>query len=84
MKRTKAKRRAWWASLSPEEQDAYIARTQERKASSPNAAAREAGARLDLANERGGFMGEVPDADVAERLAQPDAARDPAEGMMGS
>jgi hypothetical protein len=68
MKKTKAQRQAWWASLSPQEQDDYIARTQERKATAPNAAAREASARLDLATERGCFMGEIPDADVAERL----------------
>jgi hypothetical protein len=68
MKKTKAQRRAWWASLSPAEQDEYIAGVQERKATEPNAAAREASARLDLATERGCFMREIPDADVAERL----------------
>jgi hypothetical protein len=68
MKKTKAQRRAWWASLSPEEQDEYIVRAQERKAASPNAAAREASARLDLATERGCFMSEIPDVDVAEQL----------------
>lgn len=39
-----------------------------RKAARPNRAALEASARLDLATERGCFMREVPDADVAERM----------------
>jgi predicted Fe-S protein YdhL (DUF1289 family) len=67
-RRTKAERQAWWASLTPEEQDAYIERVKARKGESP--AAREASARLDLAEERHCFMADVPDEDVAVRLTE--------------
>lgn len=40
----------------------------QRKAASPSREAAEASARLDLATERGCFMADVPDADVAARL----------------
>lgn len=70
MSRSKAQRQAWWASLTPEEQSAYIERTQQRKAEQPNAAAREATARLEIAQARGIFMYEVPDEDVAAKLRE--------------
>jgi hypothetical protein len=67
--RTKEQQRAWWAALSPGEREAYIAHIQARKAATPNAVALEASARLDIAIERGCFMTEVSDQDVAARLA---------------
>jgi len=68
VKRTKAERQAWWASLTPAGQDAYIAKAQARRGNSP--AAREASARLDLAEERHCFMSDVPDEDVAARMEE--------------
>jgi hypothetical protein len=54
----------------------------QRKAKAPSPEAREAMARLDIATERGIFMADVPDADVAARLAgsehQEDRAMTPA------
>jgi hypothetical protein len=47
---------------------AAAALRKERKAASPSREALEAAARVDLARERGCFMGEVPDADVAARI----------------
>ena len=66
----RAQRQAWWASLSPAERDAYIQRRAARKARQPNTTALEAMARVDLANELGVFMAEVPDADVQARIRQ--------------
>jgi hypothetical protein len=74
-RRTKAQRREWWASLTAEQQGEYIESAQQRKAATPNAAALEASARLDLATERGCFMSEVPDEDVAARLLEMSGAR---------
>jgi hypothetical protein len=61
-------RRAWWASLTPAEQQAYIERRQAARAAEPSAEAREAEARLDLATQRGCFMRDIPDRDVTALL----------------
>ena len=63
---TKQQRREWWANLRPAEQQAYIEKVQRRKAQKPNAEAREASARLDLATEIGCFMREVPAAQAGQ------------------
>lgn len=70
MTRTKAQRRAWWAGLTPAEQSAYIESVQARREAEPNAAAREATARLALAQELGIFTFEVPDELVEQRLRE--------------
>jgi hypothetical protein len=69
-RRTKAQRQAWWASLTEDEREAYIQRSQARKEAHPNATAREATARLELAQLRGCFMSDIPDEDVAARLRE--------------
>lgn len=69
-RRSKAQRQAWWASLTPDERESYIEKSQARKEARPNATAREATARLELAQERGCFMVDIPDEDVAERLRE--------------
>ena len=69
-RRTKAQRQAWWASLSAEEQAAYIERRAARKSAHMSPAALEATARVTLANERHCFMHEVPDEDVAARMRE--------------
>jgi len=63
-------RPTWWQALTPAEQKAYFrARAAERRRlSSGDWRRREATARLDLALERGCFMREIPDADVAARM----------------
>jgi hypothetical protein len=67
--KSKAKRREWWATLTTAEQAAYVEKKLAEKATKPlSGEALEASVRLDLANERGCFMSEIPDADVAERI----------------
>lgn len=68
--RTKAQRQAWWASLSPTEQAAYIERRAAWKSTHMSPAALEATARVTLANEMHVFMDEVPDEDVAARMRE--------------
>jgi hypothetical protein len=80
-RKTRAERRAWWESLTAEEQAAQIRKWQLRKEQNPSRAALEASARLDIATERGVFMSAVSGADVAARLVlaqqqQPDEERD--------
>lgn len=71
MARTKAQRSKWFASLTPEQRAAYVNRkVAEKAARAPSREAEEASARLDLAQERGCFMRDVPDADVQARIAQ--------------
>jgi hypothetical protein len=74
-RKSKAHRQAWWASLTADEREAYIQRTQARREARPNATAREATARLELAQLAGCFMYEVPDSDVAARLLEQEGAR---------
>jgi hypothetical protein len=72
--RTKQQRSKWFASLTPEQRAAYVDRKVAEKAAraarAPSRETQEASARLDLATERGCFMGAIPDADVQARLAQ--------------
>ena len=74
-RKAKADRQAWWASLTADEQSAYIDRAKQRKVANPSRETREACARLDLATERGCFMTEVPDEDVIARLAKTTTVR---------
>lgn len=70
-RRGKQQRSAWWASRTPEERAAYAGRKiAEKGAAPPSAQALEAETRLDIATERGIFMTDVPDEDVAARLAE--------------
>lgn len=68
--RTKKQRQAWWASLTPAEQAAYIERSAARRTANPSREALEAMARLDLATECGCFMADVPDEDVTARMCE--------------
>jgi hypothetical protein len=65
-------RQAWWASLTSEQKAAYVERKtagrEEKRVVSPGYQHQEANARLDLAEERGCFMRDIPAADVAERI----------------
>jgi hypothetical protein len=71
MARTKQQRSKWFASLTPGQRAAYVDRkVAEKAARAPSRETQEASARLDLATERGCFMGAIPDADVQARLAQ--------------
>lgn len=69
-RRSKAQRQAWWASLTPAEQAAYIEQRAARKSANPSPAALGATARVTLARERHCFMDEVPDEDVAARMRE--------------
>jgi len=64
----KQARRNWWASLTPDEQAAYIERKNAAKAANPSQQAREAAARLELADERHCFMSDISDEDVRARM----------------
>lgn len=71
MARTKAQRSKWFASLTPEQRAAYVDRkVAEKAARAPSRETQEANARLDIAQERGCFMRDVPGADVQARIAQ--------------
>jgi hypothetical protein len=69
-RRTKAQRQAWWASLTPAEQAAYIERRAAYKSAHMSPAALEATARVTLAREQHCFMAEVADEDVAARMRE--------------
>jgi hypothetical protein len=59
----------WYASLTPAGKAAWVSKKQAEKANRAKTwEHREAEARLDLAEERHCFMGDIPDADVAKRM----------------
>lgn len=71
MPRARSTRSKWFASLTPEQRAAHVERKIAQKAErAPSRETQEANVRLDIANERGCFMRDVPDADVHARIAQ--------------